>query len=77
MRQPAKTVGPGPFGPVLLLADELLPSGLWRRTYSVAPGLTVTILAPPSAGLPDAADSVYAQIVADLVRRPGNGRAEP
>lgn len=62
----AVAVGPGPLHEVLLLASGLADGGVWRYTYSVAPGITVTIVVPVSPVMTDPADSVYAQIVTNL-----------
>jgi hypothetical protein len=59
-------VGPGNLHEVLLLASELTSGGLWRYTYSTAPGVRVTIVVPVAVAMTDPADSVYASIVTAL-----------
>lgn len=64
----AQTVGPGHLYPVLLLSSTLVSGGRWACTYSVAPGVTVTVVTEAGPGAADPADSVYAQIATELTR---------
>lgn len=57
-------------GQVLLLSAEPASGGRWVYQYSVSPGEVVSLVTTPGPGMPDPADSVLAQIVLDVTRRP-------
>lgn len=61
-------VGP-PAGPRVLLLSSTLESGArWHYTYSVSPGITVTVVTMPAPGMLPPTAPEYAAIVLDLVR---------
>lgn len=66
--QGAQWVGPAAGPRVLLLAAEPLSGWRWAYTYSVSPGVSVTVVTMPGPGMLPATDPAYAGIVLDLVR---------
>jgi hypothetical protein len=65
----AEWVHPPKGPPVLLLASQLVSGGQWRYTYSIAPGVTVSVITRPGPGAAGPRSPIMAQAINDITGR--------